>query len=789
MGRRGTKKRKAGCFSASETDLLEAYLAYYHRAVIKECFSHNQHDYDSDYDTDKDKYSDNNDSSDDDDKTIQRSNCLTTSFEKNSTWIAGIEFPALTKEVLQKPYLLLPSTLESKQRRLICDLCVHVGLFQSSVGDKFNGRQKVISVHPDGFDYLGMENDGREGDEGEGEENKLLSSSYHEKPLSFPVMHCRPWYFSNDIGDELEVGDDNNSDDSLKKIKKTPHELSRQLVYETTCQHRKTIQELVDYPQKCLRIDGVDNVEFFLKVDEANIMQNQVETVAEMIDSCDKMKQCAQELNTNKNITELAFDLEAYNASKYKQATCLIQLCTNEKKEYVIDVLAPGVWDSVSLLAPIFANPNIVKIGHGIPSIDIPCLHRDFGIFVVNGFDTMEGAKLLGLKKHLGLAKLYRYYKLQNDDRADKYDELKINFQNTDWRLRPLKKEMIEYGTLDVRFLIPLRQLLIRDMIKLVDDNDNDNDVASNNMLKQIGSFSSCVEDGDDDMQPLNESFDNNIPNPDESLNDFFMSAAMEDSNIENEDEEEGYYTADSSDNECDDFKNDNENVNDAKKEQQNSTERLKYNDILMETLRKGQNQCLSFWTDKNEILEKNGTLIQLMRRAEHLKEFNSGSKKKKKVWSMSDMALYKDLFQWRNDVAQKNGIIPAMMCPLDLLVLIAYTRPTNEIDLKRLNYFLPEFFQFDFNSDYLEEMFSIVFAAGNNYEPIFKNGVQFYSDRIIKSRSGQLKVSQDKDRSGDDNPSNILAAVGYKKSAIKWTAVIAGIAVFWIGVAKRKRV
>ena len=787
MGRRNTKKRKAGCFSASETDLLEAYLAHYYRAVIQECFSDNNHHYDSAYDTDKAQYSDDNESSDDDDKTIQQSNCLTTSFENNPTWIAGIEFPALTKEVLQKPYLLLPSSLESKHRRLVCELCVHVGLFHSSVGDKFKGRQKVVSVHPDGFDYLGMENDGCEGEEGEGEDHKLLASSYHEKPLSFPVMNCRPWYFRNDIGGKVEVSDDNNSDDSNTKIKKTPHELSRQLVYKTTCRHRKIIQELVDYPQNCLRKDGVDNVELFLKVDEADIMQNQVESVAELIDSCDKMKQCAHELNSNKNITELAFDLEAYNASKYKQATCLIQLCTNERKEYVIDVLAPGVWDSVPLLAPIFANPNIVKIGHGIPSIDIPGLHRDFGIFVVNGFDTMEAAKFLGLKKHLGLAKLHRYYKLQNDDCADKYDELKSNFQNTDWRLRPLKKEMIEYGTLDVRFLIPLRKLLIRDMIKLV--NDNDNHAASSNMLKQMGSFSSCVEDKDDNMQPFNESFDSNIPYPDESLNNFFMSAsAIEDNNIENDDEDEGYFTADSSDNECGDIKNDNENVNHVNESQQNSTERLKYNDILMETLRKSQNQCLSFWTDKNENLMKNETLIKLMRRAEYLKKFNSGSNMKKKVWSMSDMALCKDLFQWRNDVANKIGIIPAMMCPLDFLVLIAYARPTNVTGLKRLNYFLPEFFQFDFNSDHLEELFSIVFAAGKNYELIIKDEVQFYSDRIVKSRNGQLKDSLDKERTDDGNSSYTLTTSGYKKSAVKWTAVVAGIAVFWIGVAKRKR-
>lgn len=75
--------------------------------------------------------------------------------------------------------------------------------------------------------------------------------------------------------------------------------------------------------------------------------------------------------------------------------TCLVQLALNNGKEYVIDSLAPGVWESVGGLAPLFANPDIVKVGHAIGGLDVRCLHRDFGIFVVNAFDTYEAAKCL----------------------------------------------------------------------------------------------------------------------------------------------------------------------------------------------------------------------------------------------------------------------------------------------------------------------------------------------------------------------------------------------------------
>jgi hypothetical protein len=54
----------------------------------------------------------------------------------------------------------------------------------------------------------------------------------------------------------------------------------------------------------------------------------------------------------------LAFDMEMYNPSAHTCITCLLQLAT-ESTTYVIDVLVPEVWNLVSLLAPIFADPNV----------------------------------------------------------------------------------------------------------------------------------------------------------------------------------------------------------------------------------------------------------------------------------------------------------------------------------------------------------------------------------------------------------------------------------------------
>ena len=196
------------------------------------------------------------------------------------------------------------------------------------------------------------------------------------------------------------------------------------------------------------------------------------------------MRECALTLIRSVQdgtLTELAFDIEAYNQSKHQMVTCLIQLCTNTGLEYMIDVFAKdeeedhgggggssnSVWDNVQLLRPIFANPKIVKIGHGITGIDIPCLQKDFGIFIINAFDTFEAASILHLKGYLSLAKLCNYYNLvdNNCDEEKTYVKLKEKYQNTDWRVRPLEEDMIDYGLRDMRYLVRLIEALVKDLV------------------------------------------------------------------------------------------------------------------------------------------------------------------------------------------------------------------------------------------------------------------------------------------------------------------------------------
>ncbi|CAM9579643.1 unnamed protein product, partial [Discosporangium mesarthrocarpum] len=101
------------------------------------------------------------------------------------------------------------------------------------------------------------------------------------------------------------------------------------------------------------------------------------------------MMQLTRVLEELEDCDELGFDVEAHTARTYHGLTCLLQLSTVDK-DYIVDPLAGGMWEKMCLLRGVFADPRILKarIGHAMASCDVPCLFRDFGIVMVNTFDT-----------------------------------------------------------------------------------------------------------------------------------------------------------------------------------------------------------------------------------------------------------------------------------------------------------------------------------------------------------------------------------------------------------------
>jgi ribonuclease D len=143
--------------------------------------------------------------------------------------------------------------------------------------------------------------------------------------------------------------------------------------------------------------------------------------------------------------SRVAVDTESNSLHAFREQVCLVQF-SSTNADYLVD---PLVLKDLSLLAPIFANPNIEKIFHAA-EYDLICLRRDFGFTFVNLFDTMQAARVLGYPA-VGLDRLLGdKFGIRTDKRH----------QKANWAARPLTKEQIHYARLDTHYLFDLRDVL-----------------------------------------------------------------------------------------------------------------------------------------------------------------------------------------------------------------------------------------------------------------------------------------------------------------------------------------
>ena len=161
-------------------------------------------------------------------------------------------------------------------------------------------------------------------------------------------------------------------------------------------------------------------------------------------------------LDRLKKQTAIAVDTESNSLHAYREQVCLIQISI-PGRDYLVDPLA---LNDLEALAPVLADPNIVKVLHGA-EYDVLCLGRDFNYRLVNMFDTRVASRTLGWKKS-GLGDLlHQVFDVTVDKR----------FQRANWGKRPLPDEMLDYARLDTHYLLALRAHLIKelDRYKLTD--------------------------------------------------------------------------------------------------------------------------------------------------------------------------------------------------------------------------------------------------------------------------------------------------------------------------------
>lgn len=122
-------------------------------------------------------------------------------------------------------------------------------------------------------------------------------------------------------------------------------------------------------------------------------------------------------------------------------------------KTYVIDVLKTEVAKNLApVLGPtLFEKPSVLKLLHGCLASDLTWMVRDFGIKLVGTFDTQEFQKKFIGNKELSLAHFWeRYCKgVAQIEYAEKKE-----LQSSDWKVRPLSQEQLDYAANDTYFLL-----------------------------------------------------------------------------------------------------------------------------------------------------------------------------------------------------------------------------------------------------------------------------------------------------------------------------------------------
>jgi len=142
----------------------------------------------------------------------------------------------------------------------------------------------------------------------------------------------------------------------------------------------------------------------------------------------------------------IAVDTESNSLHAYRERVCLVQLSTRSA-DYILDPLRIA---DLSPLGTLLENPAIEKVFHAA-EYDLICLKRDYGFTLVNLFDTMIAARILGLKQ-IGLNRLLAEYLGVDADKSHQRD---------DWGARPLSDDGLRYAQMDTHYLPQLRDILL----------------------------------------------------------------------------------------------------------------------------------------------------------------------------------------------------------------------------------------------------------------------------------------------------------------------------------------
>ncbi|KAL5720609.1 hypothetical protein ACHQM5_013262 [Ranunculus cassubicifolius] len=162
------------------------------------------------------------------------------------------------------------------------------------------------------------------------------------------------------------------------------------------------------------------------------------------------------------DVNEFAVDLEHNQYRSFQGLTCLMQISTRTE-DFVVDTLKLHAHVGPHL-RELFKDPSKKKVMHGADR-DILWLQRDFGIYVCNLFDTGQASRVLKLERNSLEYLLLHFCGVT----ANK------EYQNADWRVRPIPDEMLRYAREDTHYLLYIYDLMRVRLLEESTDSENVN--------------------------------------------------------------------------------------------------------------------------------------------------------------------------------------------------------------------------------------------------------------------------------------------------------------------------
>ena len=198
---------------------------------------------------------------------------------------------------------------------------------------------------------------------------------------------------------------------------------------------KKIVGKAGEHPLRAA-IEGVTLPSHQLSAGEAVVYPALGDTPLHFVDSEEALSEM---IGTLKGLPEIAVDLEHHNYHSFQGFTCLMQISTRTE-DFIVDTLALRA--HLPALGAVFHDPATVKVLHGAQE-DVRWLQRDFGLYVVNLFDT--GIALQALKRPRALSFLIDHFCQLTLDKT---------FQTADWRVRPLPGPLVAYARQDTHYLL-----------------------------------------------------------------------------------------------------------------------------------------------------------------------------------------------------------------------------------------------------------------------------------------------------------------------------------------------